>query len=604
MAMLAVPGSASGTADPFESPLARHLGRIHDRYRREDSGHVATYIPELGHADPGWFGIAAATLDGSIHAIGDADVPFTIQSISKPLTYGLILDDLGEPTVRSRIGVEPTGDAFNAITLDPATGLPLNPMVNAGAIAAAALVRGRDGRDPLGRLVDGYGAFVGRPVAVDRAVYESERSTGHRNRAIAHLLRASGAVDGDVDAATDRYFAQCSVSVTAADLAVAAATLAYDGVNPRTGERVVSSSTVRSVLAVMSTCGMYDGAGEWLYSVGLPAKSGVSGGILVVVPGRLGLGFFSPRLDGRGNSVRGVRACRDLVHELGLHPLGGGNPRTHPLRSAYSLAQVGSRRRRSAMERTRLSADGDRVVVVELQGDVTFLTADAIAGSVRATASGGSSTDPSTDTLEAVVIDVRRATRIDHAAVGMLADLVAHLRDSGIDVTLSGRHRHPDAVADIERALGSFHGGPLATADDLDRALEAAEDRLLERAGADHHRPVERPGTVLQDAFAGLDAGDVAIVARHLERRTYASGSCLVRVGDPATELYLVETGRLSVGIRSADGAWRRLSTLGPGMSFGETALLGDERRGADVVADGPTACLVLPARAFATIVR
>ncbi len=290
-------------ADVIGSPLAAYLARIHERHRAADDGAIATYIPELGKADPAWFGIAAATLDGVVHEVGETRIPFTIQSISKPLTYALVLDDLGETAVRTRIGVEPTGEAFNAITLDRASGRPLNPMVNAGAIAAAGLVQAGDAGTRLERLLDGYGRFAGRPLSIDSEVEASERATGHRNRAIGHLLRASGALDGDADAAVERYFAQCSVAVTAADLAVIAATLANGGVNPLTGVRAASGSTVRAVLAVMSTCGMYDGAGEWLYTVGLPAKSGVSGGILAVVPGRLGLGFFAPPLDPQGNSV-------------------------------------------------------------------------------------------------------------------------------------------------------------------------------------------------------------------------------------------------------------------------------------------------------------
>ncbi len=221
------------------SPLGRHLARIHDRHRRATDGTVATYIPELGRADPAWFGIAAVTLDGRVRSVGDTAVPFTIQSISKPLTYGLVLDDLGEDGVRARIGVEPTGEPFNAITLAPGTGMPLNPMVNAGAITAAGLVAARDGRRPLDRLLAGYARFAGRPLAIDPAVFASERATGHRNRAIGQLLRASGAVDGDPDLVVETYFGQCSVAATTIDLAVVAATLANGGVNPVTGVRAI-----------------------------------------------------------------------------------------------------------------------------------------------------------------------------------------------------------------------------------------------------------------------------------------------------------------------------------------------------------------------------
>ena len=218
-----LPGSAAAPSTPLApdpgrpiAPVQAYLERVHARHRELADGEVATYIPALAVADPAWYGIALVTVDGTDYQAGDSRQPFTIQSISKPFTYGLVLDDLGEPSVRRRIGVEPTGDAFNSITLAPGSGTPLNPMVNAGAIAAASLVR----RPTASRRWTGSSRYSARPPA-DRSpsttvVFASERETGHRNRAIAHLLRASGVVDGDPDAALERYFAQCSVVVDSA----------------------------------------------------------------------------------------------------------------------------------------------------------------------------------------------------------------------------------------------------------------------------------------------------------------------------------------------------------------------------------------------------
>ena len=572
-----------------ESPLARYLERLHDRHRTAADGAVATYIPELGRADPHWFGIAVATLDGAVHAVGDADRPFTIQSISKPLMYALILDDLGEAAVRARIGVEPTGDAFNAIALAPATGTPLNPMVNAGAIAAAALFGGTDGTSAQTRLLEGMGRFVGHPVEIDADVLESERASGHRNRAIGHLLRSSGAIDGDPMDAVDRYFVQCSVSVTAIDLAVIAATLANGGVNPLTGVRAASAATVRTVLSVMATCGMYDGAGDWHVNVGLPAKSGVAGGLLAVVPGRLGLGVFSPPLDAQGNSVRAARVCRDIVRDLQLHPLARSGAPASPIRAMYSVAEVGSRHRRSASHRAILAREGARAVVLELQGTLGFLAADAIADRLRLE----SADRPPTELL---LIDLRRVERIEGAATELLAAYIADATKSGVAVCLSGSGRHALAIGAIERTLGALDGGPLQTAIDLDAALEAAEDQLLGAAGADGPTVV---CVADQALFRDLSAVDVAVVDAILARRSYARGEPIIQAGDTAAELFIVERGRCRVTVRLPDGGARRLTTMGPGSFFGETALIGPERRGADVTADTPVDCLVLSTAAF-----
>ena len=203
----------------------------------------------------------------------------------------------------ARIGVEPTGDAFNSISLAPDTGRPLNPMINAGSIAAASLVAGHSEEDKLARLLAVYGLYAGLPLAVDRRVYESERDTGHRNRAIGHMLRNFGILDGDPEPALDLDFRQCSIEIDCRDLALIGATLANGGVNPVTGERALRAEYVENVLSVMTTCGMYDFAGEWVYSVGMPAKSGVGGGVLAVLPGQLGIGVFPPA------STRAATAC-------------------------------------------------------------------------------------------------------------------------------------------------------------------------------------------------------------------------------------------------------------------------------------------------------
>ncbi len=301
------------------SPLRAFLKELHGRYQPLNEGALADYIPELTKADPNWFGLCVATVDGQVFQYGDAEQHFTIQSISKPFVYALALEDHGRERVLERIGVEPTGDPFNSIILEQDTKRPHNPMVNAGAIAAASLIEGAGPAERLNHVLEMFRRFTGRELAIDMAVFTSERATGHRNRAIAYLMLNFGMMPPSPEDALDLYFKQCSVLVTCQDLAVMAATLANGGVNPRSGERALSAQYVRDVLSLMLSCGMYDFAGEWAYKVGLPAKSGVAGGILAVVPGQAGIGIFSPLLDRRGNSVRGIRACEELSERFGLH---------------------------------------------------------------------------------------------------------------------------------------------------------------------------------------------------------------------------------------------------------------------------------------------
>lgn len=299
--------------------IQEYLAHLHERFLPEDGGHPADYIPALAGADRKLFAIALVTVDGQVFEAGDADAAFTLQSMSKPFTYGLALDTLGRAPVRRKVGVEPTGEAFNSILeLEEEVHRPYNPMVNAGAISVAAMLHAAD---PAGaaqrslRMLEGY---LGRPAEIDAGVLESELATADRNRAIAHLLRHFQVIEGDIDAALRLYFQQCAVRVRTRDLAMMAATLANRGIQPVTGEPAVKKEFVRDILALMFTCGMYDAAGRWAYNVGLPAKSGVSGGILAVVPGRMGLAVYSPPLDAHGHSVRGMAAFRAWAEDWGL----------------------------------------------------------------------------------------------------------------------------------------------------------------------------------------------------------------------------------------------------------------------------------------------
>jgi glutaminase len=295
------------------------IDEVFSRCQPLANGEVATYIPELGKTDPELFAIALATTSGRTFEVGDTDHPFTIQSISKPLTFGIALETFGASAVSKHVGVEPSGDAFNAISLQADTHRPHNPMINAGAITVTALLHARYGDETFPLMLERLSLAAGRTLSIDQGVFESERRTGHRNRAIAHLLLNFGMVHDEAEAALDVYFRQCSILVTARDLAVIGATLANMGRNPITGASVYDIASVRSMLAIMFTCGMYDYSGEWAYRVGVPAKSGVSGGVMAIVNRQLGIATFSPRLDARGNSYRGIEVCSELASRFGLH---------------------------------------------------------------------------------------------------------------------------------------------------------------------------------------------------------------------------------------------------------------------------------------------
>jgi glutaminase len=301
------------------SQLEQVVQSIYQKYRDFDEGEVATYIPELAKSNPKHFGICLVTVDGRIVRVGDWEQEFTIQSICKPFAFQMALETIGRDETLRHVGVEPSGEAFNSIELEPGTMRPFNPMINAGAIAISSLIKQNPTEAGIQTFVDKMGVAAGRTLRIDEAVLASEAATGNRNRAIAYLMLNFGIIDEDVSQTLHQYFSQCSLLVNCQDLAMMAATMANMGSNPVTHGHAFDFRYIKDVLSVMFTCGLYDHAGEWAYRVGMPAKSGVAGGILAVVNRQLGIAVYSPRLDAKGNSVRGILSCRDLASELGLH---------------------------------------------------------------------------------------------------------------------------------------------------------------------------------------------------------------------------------------------------------------------------------------------
>lgn len=441
------------------NPVEELLARLHQEIIGNRDGTVADYIPELAQVDPELFGVALSTLDGAVYGAGDAAATFTIQSASKPFVMALAIQDRGLDGLLAAVGVEPTGDPFNAITLEAGTGRPLNPMVNAGAIVTSSLVAGADEPERSRRILDGLSAFAGRPLEVDQRVFASELATGDRNRALAFMMRSMGSLGADVEPTLEVYFRQCSTLVSARDLAIMAATLANGGTNPLTGELVVQPGVVTHVLSVMITCGLYDFSGEWMFRTGLPAKSGVGGGIAVVLPGEFGIATFSPRLDARGNSVRGVAACEALSRQFGLHVM---RPRAHatpPIRRRLHGGEIHSRRARPTRERAVLAGTADSVVMYELQGDLTFREAELLS---RRTAG---------ESARWLILDAARVDRIDPAADALLQAMASALADRGVETLLSGPWQLLSNVA----ADGAFS----SAAD----AIESCEDVLVSEAG-------------------------------------------------------------------------------------------------------------------------
>lgn len=431
--------------------VTRALAEVHAEVGVLSAGDVVSYIPQLALVDPALFGLAMASTEGHRYQAGDADVPFTLQSVSKPFVYALALADQGVDEVSRWLRTEPSGEAFNAISLDRETGRPANPMVNAGAICATALVAGRDARERFDRIRAILSAFAGRELDLDADVYASESATGDRNRALAYLMRAADALPGEVGDSVDTYFRQCSIRATASDLAVMAATLGNGGVNPVTGVRVVDEPVAVAVLSVLATCGMYDASGDWLVRVGLPAKSGVSGGIIAVSPGRFGVAAFSPPLDATGNSVRGVAALRRVSSHFGLH-LMHGTTAAPTVRTDASAGDTLRRIARHDDERAAVDRAGDRVRLVCAQGRVDFTGAERVVHALTAPAA----------TPAWTVLDLGRVRHLDPVAATMLRRTLAELTANGHRVAVVGAHtlapaeRFPTAEAALAWCLADL----------------------------------------------------------------------------------------------------------------------------------------------------
>lgn len=551
---------------------------------------MADYIPELAKANPEDFGIVLATADGRVYAVGDWEKTFTIQSISKPFMYGLALSLLSPSFMEKKVGVEPSGDAFNAISLDPRTGIPRNPMINAGAIATAAQVWRHDPGRAEALTLEFFSSLAGRPLAVNESVYESERASGHRNRAISHLLRNAAVIEEEPEPGLDLYFRQCSIGVTCRDLAVMAATLACQGRNPLTQDEPLNPAITTCMLAVMGSCGMYDYAGQWLYDVGMPAKSGVGGGVLAVVPGRLGIAIYSPRLDAFGNSVRGIATCRRLSQALELHLFDQTPLQQSPVRSTYKGTERRSRRWRSTAEAAVLDPVRSQIKVLHAQGVLDFAALENVLGSIEQAATDGA----------VIILNLGQVSELPAASKALLQRQAELLQAAGKQLLLC-RSSHLELPAALSRKKFTYAS--------LDLALEAAEDLLLEISCGEGSAALAAPakGTPTDVGRLGLLAPLAAdlreAITERLELRHYAAGTLVMGRQQESDQLFLVASGRFSIFLPipqpGAPSRLARMATFSEGMVFGDAAFFSGELRMADVVADTDGSCWLLQRSAF-----
>lgn len=404
-------------------PVPQYLDDILDAVRDQDGGATADYIDTLKNADPDKLGLALCTTAGHFYSTGDDEVEFSIQSISKPFVYALALDIFGPKEVHKWVGVEPSGEAFNALSLEKDTGRPANPMINAGAIAVNQLIGGSDisVARRVEKIRDYFSRLAGRPLQIDHIVYESEMAGADRNLAIAHMLREAGMIATNAEDAVSSYIYQCSILVNVKDLAVMAATLANGGTQPVTGEKILTAEACRVTQAVMVSAGMYDASGRWMVNVGIPAKSGVAGGLIGTMPGQMGIASFSPRLDKQGNSVRGVKIFNELSSALGLNMMSN---------DYYVAPGIKAIRRKG------------KTTVVELQGMINFIAAEKIIHELVAR-----------DLVSPeLILDVSGVTSFNKAGRKLIKEGLLHFREKGSKVAIYD----PDgALPDYEFSDGS-----------------------------------------------------------------------------------------------------------------------------------------------------
>ncbi|MGK7879731.1 MAG: glutaminase [Crocosphaera sp.] len=454
-------------------------------------------------------------------------------------------------------------------------------MVNAGAIATTALIKGNGYEQRFKRILTMFEGFAGRSLSIDEEVFQSERSTGHRNRAIAYLELNAGMLEGNLDEHLDLYFRQCSILVTAKDLAIMAATLANNGINPITQQKVVNPEEVRAILSVMASCGMYDFSGEWLYRIGLPAKSGVGGGIIAVLPGQFGIGTFSPPLDARGNSVRGIKVCEELSQQFKFHLFDSHPVSQTCVSRTYTGAMVSSKRQRRVFQRDFLDQEAEKILVYELKGDLYFATLEKLTRQLQ-------NHQPKP---QFIILDGHRVGNVNSSAITLLSEIKEWCLNQEIILFLTG---FEDKIK-VDLQANDWQNEMFIN--NVDTALEWCENHLLSEGNEQNITVTAQLLLEDMDIFKAFTTEEMAAIAPLFTEVSYQPDDFIVCEGEEAERLFLLAKGRATVSLKLPQSEQRkRLTTYIPGIAFGELALFDIDisQRTADIMADTEVVCYVL----------
>lgn len=552
----------------------RMLAELYEEFRaKENHGALANYIPELTKVNPKNFGIVLTTIDGYQYFYGDANIEFTIQSVSKPFIYGMAIQEYGVNKVLEKISVEPSGDAFNSISLYPESGRPFNPMINAGAITATDMIWQRYQAESFDRILKTFSIYAGSSLTIDEAIYYSESTTGHRNRAIAHLLRNFNILQTDVEAPLDVYFKQCSIKVNCRQLSIMGATLASNGINPITGKKALKPKYIPNVLSVMASCGMYDYSGEWIYNVGLPAKSGVGGAVLAVLPGQLSIAVYSPLLDKKGNSVLGVDFCKTIAERFSLHLYKTPRQIKHVLRRQLTLRTARSKHKRDAVAENLFEQFGGSVHLMELQGDLCFATCELFMRKIS-------------NECQTLILNMHRCTTMDDGALSLVTRLDEEFKKSGKALYVTD-YNHLDVLSSVSQKHPDF-----LRFNELDDAMFYLENAILEANG---YKPKQEPVQLIdQQLLNGLTQEEVNELMKYLKYKCYGEGEIIIKKGSPAEDIFFLASGSVSIQDISDENKDFTLAIINSGNSFGEMALLDKQNRSANVKAQTSVSCFVL----------
>ena len=562
-------------------PLLEFLEKIHQSVSVYTSGSPADYIPELAIVNPDQFGIALTTVDGITHSVGDSSVEFTIQSISKAFVYSLAIEKLGSDEVLKKIGVEPSGEAFNSIRLNDEN-RPFNPMVNSGAIACTGLICEYAKEDAFDVVIDFLSEFAGRKLSMCKNVFNSENLTGDRNRAIAWLLKNNKQFDYDVEKVLDLYFKQCSILVTAKDLSIMAATMSKNGFNPITKKRVISNEAVIKSMSIMVSSGMYDYSGEWTYRIGLPAKSGVGGGITAVLPSEFGLGVFSPPLDELGNSVRGIKVCQELSSHFKIHLLHSEDNAENCIRKLYDLSKIRSLHNRKPIDEKTLNLNGHKSSVIELGGNINLVQSDSLTRAISKMID-----------KDFIVISLEKVSEFTSGAVEILKAFSSKIDDKP-QIIFCGLRNQDLIISEFYEDLSESADPEILQFDNLDRAIEWVENQIISICGENAEKGKGLQQIMSQPILQNLSSTELDSVKQNLELLEIESGKQIIALGQEADGIFLLLSGKVEIALD--DGKY--LATVSSGTCFGELALISPkEYRQANIFSTTSCSCAWISAK-------